>query len=1836
MNLRHVELACCLLLATSQAEARISSWDEGQLQLLRQHSTPLRWDNVKGPPQWVSGSKPRHRLGQRLHFIPLQPGEEVTLRAEPNTWLRLAGEGKTLRPEDLGIGVSTDARMFVETTPIQTIDPYSLLVCMPENKPSLVRLIRPHHASGNLVIAAYFSRVEPFSTLAPYRERVRLPGKAVRLRRAGEAASQPAWALNPEQSIEFSLKGPARLQLVALMRWPLGEPRREQSLVLQVTLDGADAVPLLLCPELDARHRTRVNGLTEPVSASMNGFLDVPYGNHHLHIQASAPVYLSVFRQSRPDFLLPRFNGPATNIMQPSCSPLERVPELSVLGSKRLSPSLSAGDRVTMEQAAWRLARDNGPMDAGAQAADWLDRLVSTRQDYPAAQRTAETLWHRRTVYREVLPASLSRGEPLRPALFAPGSLQPLFKPERDVAVYNPTLGQVAGMFAEGHFTAVPPGLSRALLYELPARTYDSRLRIAATTSSATRNHLLVQFDQEAPFPVSLDAATVVPKSELGASASFATLRVLEQEAHLPNSVSGHPFGEFDLPYPLSEPGVIELLLPQRVRQVRIRMHEAAAPILTSVAYRAAKPFGLGETGYLVLLNRVGSPAAMRQLAYPHDTPETAPEPLRELGNHLLPLTRLVGAQFRDFTNRLDLASLPPQSQHPLGSEEASMLRDSAVNLEREGQLIEATATWNRLFWDGAAADRSEVALAITRCLESQGEDFLAAQYARYVLMTCPDPQIATAAVSLLEKAARRTADAEQLEELRSFVFQRYPSPKTLAGLTEALALNGHHELALSAGLILPREDRPAEQMLGAALRQNWWQTFDQLVDGLRENDAKHFWRAQKHLAFHQFVEAERELKQAGEKGCETLRALQEGTQIREQLAAPELAERLEALFAWEQWQWEQPGPKIWRTAKDIFQEGFATEQLFNSEQNRFTTYFRADRARPVQLRFLGPLRLQVEVRPILEMPFEEPVNDWLEVAEYGITNRTPVSQCIPNPTLQFSTRRNARAGMKTVATLEWGPGWHEVEVTLARHSGLIRVLQEQPLMPTRILPALNSHRINFVLRGDQAPLPTQNQDHAGRQHGLWWVPPDMAHPRPPLYPVNLQTVGLVADHGAATSAGLTDIERLRLSLRTELEAGRALEYDSQLLQELPPSEQWLATCRAQRWHEFTHWASLPDSAQMSGWLATDRIRELLDSAAPRDILQRLITLLEISELFPAWREEAQCLAEFLAAETNYPPGSRRILFRLTRDRIWTPLNISPLSAGVRPLQVPSDLTQDPSTRLRRALLQPAGTNQFTLSGQSVFTASMTLQRPARVQLHAEPVKAGFSPLAPLTVLLQPDDLEVQRLSLTPPGPEATTHFSLSEGTHLVRVWIENPAVNQWVRLTLSGSSDEGTNALWSQPLAEIAHERRFFHAATPAQPVRFPAKGPALLRVDEDRDGKFVSHLRLIQRGEQTVEIPSAPGRTASWYQVFSRDTQTNRPQTRVTSSMRDPKEVPPAELHLPESAAPSQAQLRDYYRLGGQESGTWTPAVLLVHRRPFEISTSQNTIENEFIEANVAYRKATPSETIWFKTEALGRLHQPGDLTVGLSERVEGHPQTLPFDWTWMGEAFVGTVGPQQEDVQWALHTKLELGQRFRLNRKLDWYPSAGLFARYLSLDSATAGQYDYIDQDLFTTFRSEQRWGGILGSRLEYRPWLDTLLRGSVHLMSNEDFTPDNWGVHLSWTQLMGPFQARTAYRFRHFLKDPDRSSASLLQGVSAGLYAEHWVSGRHRVEVGVQYSYNWPDSGDSYFLVLRWDFSQGRRYKDYAPHEMAFRDLRSRRFPGAFNNLLEPGLPGMNEP
>ncbi|MCS7337181.1 MAG: hypothetical protein NZ739_02950, partial [Verrucomicrobiae bacterium] len=1062
-----------LLLAglACRAAAEVSGWDELQLRLLEDRATPVRWFNV-GRSQFISGGDTvRAQWGWAPDYVELAPGQEAVVSVPGAAWLRLVGRSAHFAPGDISLSVSTDGRAFTDAVLIGTTDSRSWLVALPRADCVVIRLAHRADATAPVAFELYFSQVWPLDTILPYRDAVPLAGNSRLIRDRFEPIFQRAWLVEPGRAAELTVSGPTRLQLIARTDWGAAGAVANRLVVVQLQLDDGPVAPLVLVPELEDEVGLNLLRSLGPVSKRMVAFVSVPAGTHRLRVTPSVPTYISVFRQEERPFLVPALNAPRAGAMESAqFGPPPAVGD--VLAQLTADPGrYPAGELAAFEQAAWWFAIANQFRDAAGQAADSAARISRGRWDYPPAHRTAARLRQRGTFYRELLPMSDSGSIALEHACFAPERMRAARAATEFVTVVSPTLEHARELLADAHFVPVPDSASEPLIYAVPARAFESDLRLAALVPGYGHAEFYVQLDDAPPVRVAVRDRTRTDTLEVAMPRAFAVLGVMAREARCSTGVELQPaFGEFDLPLRIEPAAVAELALPARTRVVRLYREPSAPEVKVSVAYRAARTFALSESDYLALLDQLGPAVAFGMLTNFGTLPDEF-GPARVLASHLVPLWRLVRAHSADFSKGIEPVPGSDEAVRGLAPAEVREVESAARAFEAAGRYVEAIGCWSRLFWTCGREGRAVAALEIMRLLQLVGEEHLAAQYARFALCSSAPDRLPARAIEFLADAAAAHDDPDQLERLRAFVFTRCPCNRHLRELVLALAANSRHQLVLSAGLLLPPAERPLEPMLIAALHLNWWCTYDRLLESLATEQEKCFWRAHKALAFGRFDSAEQYLAQAGYIGTNSLAALRAGLRIRARLAARSMADRLAALLEWEQWQLAHPGPRVWSEAAELVSECAGGELLYNCELDSYVRCYRADPTAPVCIRFLGPARLRVEARPLVPAPCEAPLDDWLEVWEHCMTNRVAMSQVVANPALQPVNKTNAVAGQRSTATFDFGPGFHEVQVRARTNSVLVRVFREVPALPLRVLPVLTPWRAEEVLGGVWAQM---------------------------------------------------------------------------------------------------------------------------------------------------------------------------------------------------------------------------------------------------------------------------------------------------------------------------------------------------------------------------------------------------------------------------------------------------------------------------------------------------------------------------------------------------------------------------------------------------------------------------------------------------------------------------------------------------------------------------------------------------------------------------------------------
>jgi hypothetical protein len=333
---------------------------------------------------------------------------------------------------------------------------------------------------------------------------------------------------------------------------------------------------------------------------------------------------------------------------------------------------------------------------------------------------------------------------------------------------------------------------------------------------------------------------------------------------------------------------------------------------------------------------------------------------------------------------------------------------------------------------------------------------------------------------------------------------------------------------------------------------------------------------------------------------------------------------------------------------------------------------------------------------------------------------------------------------------------------------------------------------------------------------------------------------------------------------------------------------------------------------------------------------------------------------------------------------------------------------------------------------------------------------------------------------------------------------------------------------------------------------------------------------------------------------------------------------------MSTPELPPPS-IFLDDLYALGGQEDATWSFASSWVSRRNLE-EGSRGLAPDKFAQFNVTRRYLSQWTGNYHESDLLYRQRRISGSTLGIQHQLRYEPGLGRWH-VWMGgNAFVqkpsGAIAPATRETEWSTTLRGSLVRFDQITPKLGHLTSLTVFNRWLSLDE-NIYRPGRVDQDVFTTYKSDHLRGFTYGHTLSHRPWLDTRwwIRGVCR--SNEDFdptSPDSLGLRVGWSQFLAAAEFDVSYRLTHYFEDRDRPDPFTQHLLYLNIVADCWQSPRHRYELGTQVLHDLGQGETSLFVYLAWHFDNGRDYHDMSPVDSVFRRMRQFRAARRPNNQL----------
>ena len=1795
---------CFLFLVLAAPAAPGAGIDVMDLALKQQFSHTLNWQNIEGPPAWVAGPEPKYNLSRKRHEIRLQPDQSVRIRMPAFGCLRLeqtAPAASRSRPE---VFLSDGSGMWRAASLQSGQDGRTLSICPDSADPLYCRILWPDRAERDAVIALFVSRLQAASDIAPYRDLVPMEGADGRIL-SGKSGKRRFSRLEGGDTTAFEIQGPKRVQIESRLVYPWTEQKRRQRYRLLCRIDDRRLSPLRFetRPAQDQVLYSKVSPIC--LGRLESRHIQIPEGSHTVRLTSSRDLLFRVLSQQRPDYLAPGLNAPELmpSDLDPDTFLSSQFEELSVADICEQPYDLPT---TYWEKAARSIARDNKKPGGGLLGPKLLQSYAGTRPDAPEIRERAEQLFLRHTFYRDLLPRT--DGRQVRQAyrqFISPqlGSLEP-----RQTVAAMQHRKELANSVSSALFTPLPRKGER-LVYTVPKREAPTRLQVISL-GHAEPTEFMVQIGDKEPKRLQAKPAPDVPLSDRRVQLPEMGLAMLQTNSSPSGSgpfvdvFSGTRAAES-----LLQASTTTLALPAEAKRVSVSALSATSGLIAlryresgnyelteRQCLRAVKRFQAEEGSYRELLEAFQNGEKPGSTYLAKTTPEQDLKAIarRDLVNDWVPLFRMLRSRKTLFAS--PVAPLPrnhflrSQPESAPASGELDRLQERARAFQASSHWLPALELWCQIAAVSTGQRRHRAVFSIVSALERLGEQYLAEMMLRglYLYPFGDSPrQMADKAFERLQAIYEGDRNLDRLSLLYAAEAMRDPSSETLKSLCRVLAEEDHPRMALSMGLVLPRQAQPLPVMLRSALRLDWKTLYSELVARIGESREQSFWRALERIQEGDYQKAKRNLDRAGDRGSQLGKRLNSGLSIVDQLDSDDLTTRVKGILAWENWQGNQTGPYSWQSSPSLITEHSGGFTLDNQVRDLDFQGYLAQPDKPVKIKVYGPTKLRLKCRPL--HPDKEdapPFNGWVTVEGNTTRRYMPITSNRPAPGLRLvGSKRLPGTAEMLEFSVQSGP--HTLAVEPGKRDCLVRVSVRRPQVSLDILPQLSRENVRTVL---SAAPDQMDYEESANWKGHW----------------DANAIIFLHPKGRTTASSkawvLDQTPYARAENNTTLQGWREL---SARRKKPPPG---------------------PEHALAQGEL--ERALARCGEQTPASVLRKMTILLRMAETRPSATAFADARARALFARHPDVNGLDSLVTRLSRSQgmRWREVETIYGGRGIRYVRVPRWSSDTPFLRVRKALLGPKSDAEEILSGDQRMVISSENQEPGSLRLDLAYGDLPFLPPTALKASCRVDDRAAHKLVFKPGETQRKSlQFSLLKGPHALRVTMAENKVNQFLRVEVP-SGDEHTTGPIAGELKP--YQERGYFVATDRHPIRATVAGPTWLRIDKRNKGKVTSEYRYMEKGRQEIVLGADKPGKQTLYRLYQRKkdlTQKAQP-LKLRDRNVDFAPLPSPCLQISGDLDQPFSDCGGDVSSGRHEDGTWSTGVRVSRRRSLFEDGEGGDEPERFVEAFGTHRLYQPYKNRYFQTRFLTRYRELGGPTLGIEEEIALYPRYVPFNFRLQGHAFaqnpdsadLGYFG--QGDTEWLGRVEATAYQNRQITPKTYHRPSVSLFGRYLSLTKPSKYSSKRMDQDVYTPYKEEHRTGLSLSERLVHRPWRDTIWSAGAGLTSNEELNPlnpDNLGLWCQWNQLLYPFQVKPGYRAIRYFSDQDREDKLWRHFGSLEVKWDGWRENKDRLELkaGIKMALDEANQYSAWAGIV-WHFSEDQGLQDFKPGDPSFQTLKTR--------------------
>ncbi len=1753
-----------------------STIDDLENKLREQEFIQLRWDNINDTPFLVSGPLPTYDADFGFNVITLSSKVPVIVRLTKEAYLRIHVPCKNFSASDLEVLVSNGSGLYAERKLI--VSGKDMILPPANYGDSIVRISLKSNKIACVQAGLFLSRYEPPAPMAPYRTHLDSCSESIKLLSHTTGVPEHStfesyFILKPHRKASFTVEGPRRINLSTKYVYDHLDTGHVCMYRVNVLMDGKVFHTAEFTAQPDQKHLYYKDFDDYILGLSDINPLEIPPGKHTLTLDSNANLFYQIQELEDTGYLAPFINAPPL-----TGRPL--TPNLSslTLPEKDIKQLATAEERATLAPSylqllAIKLGKDNFWRSDGLQSGFVLNELYQKRLDALDLLQAREQSLGLFTFYRDLLPSRGVKQNEQKYAYVIDWDLRDPKDEGKETFVLESHKDDLLKHLQSGYFYHTNSSTQDPLAYDIPARLAPSFLRILANqTTLCAPQSLWVQYDKKEPFKV-----VVFPHKDLSLEAYQPTQGLMGLK--LINDSFGTLGGLFNIhaiPGPLLSAGILEIPLSADVKRIKVWNADPKAPPLEiSLQYQTSRPYRLEQR---MMVDEIQSVKNAEEL----------------FTSALDFVIRCQTERKKSCDFNLFWAQLKGYSEHQkqsvaeLYNHWQELLRLLAGRHQR---LISSIGNADPIYIQPGKGNPSHEKVNKAETLFKEKKYQASFEVWTELLMTSD--------VTIWRKAhIERIRALQKLGEV--YLAGRYLQTIFLKSHDKILQQqafdyllsfyeNNNDFFSLESILteqIIRTKDSTALLILSEVLKEDNHSDLGidlaHVINPIKDKPIKA-------LIFSALRE---DRARNGERLGESVETPEETCFWNAQL------DQIDGHYgqAIEKFQKAGEEGKVWQAhlSKGLAIKAKLYAPDLKTRKSAIKSWVSWTRDHPGPYEWVPANYLVTQSAQSASL-YSSIIDQYSFV--YLSKPMTPLELKVIGPAqLQF----HVRVVFDKSTPLPY-KGWVEIkdnDVPLNLPIGYTFPSEEVQFSEAIGQPGLKITYEVTVGTGEHTISLTP-------QNATVIVAPFIRKPILPLTvlpPITHDSLALILSE---CGTGRTQGGELLFNFLLNSKCSNCLKTAS----------------------------ANPLQFQSPFQANPSVVREVLNELSTQSEIKPYPLSLEaeafqhLSILLKAYEENPRegILIEAQQYWAKYPEFASLSLVwdHFMELSSWTPIEIPQQSAGVRSFLKTNPWEPDiPELILRKELMREGG-DEYVLTGTSPLVFQLFNREATQFKISSSLANLISDDFREVVWGYQIDQGEKQLIRFTPSHHSSQNEINIPKGEHSLRVFLEKPTANTFVKLNIFEKEREALN--WKKLSIEA---KKDYLVATSTAPVVINIEGPAWLRIDEWKKGEILSENYFVKGGPQKIVLKPSQTNEERLFRIYrriARSSDSAKPGAPVPAQYISVEASP---VFFKDQRPSYPLQGREVLPLGGQEQGTLSLTASLNRTLSTDVLTPNKISDTvqRYLEERATYRYLDELNRIFWRGDILTRQRRHGKPTFGAEGSAEYSPIEYPFTFWGLGKIYTQNsnlnfllseqtlIGNHKrflhinENIDKFLYTgTIEGGVRHKLvfNEKIDQRMDLSILGRKTNSPFDAPGNARFIssttsptvtvpdfsqnvpDPDVFTKYMATHPRALNFSYKIYYRPFMDTRLSAQFYTTTTPKLNfgkPDSTTFRIGMDQLLGPVILDFGYDLRHYYKtgmppltpqppnwiDPNRQFSFNRHMVDFGLSYNTWLENHNRLE------------------------------------------------------------------